>query len=143
MFRSGMITALIVTATLALAACGSLVGALPARPTPFPTLPRLPSVTPITPRPTAPPTPTLTAVPPTPTPEPLLARVAVTANMRSGPGINFDVVSVIEAGSSISLESRQGDWYQIKAPDGMLGWMFITVLDIDPATAEAVPLAAP
>lgn len=149
MFRSGTLfrkltgAAIMLTVTLAMAACGSLASALPARPTPFPTLPRLPSVTPITPRPTAPPTPTLTAVPPTPTPAPLLARVAVVANMRAGPGVGFAVVSVIEAGAGVSLQARQGDWYQVKAPDGTLGWMFVSVLDIDPATAEVVPTAAP
>lgn len=147
MFPSGTIlrraagAALVLATALALSACGSLAGALPPRPSPYPTLPRLPSVTPITPRPTAPPSATPTAVPATPTATPLLARVAVAANMRSGPGLEFAVVSVVEAGVSVSLEQRQGDWYQIRSPAGLLGWMFVSVLDIDPAIAEAVPAA--
>lgn len=122
-----------------LEACADLSAALPERITPVPTLPRLPSVTPVTPSPTRPPT----ATPePTATPLPLLATVAVAANVRAGPSVDFEVVGVVNPGATIRLLGRQNDWYQISA-DEVNGWMSNQVLEIDPEIAAAVPETAP
>lgn len=126
---------------VAISACGDLAAALPPRPTPFPTLPRLPSVTPVTPSPTPLPTPTAPA--PTPTPAPLLARVPGPANVRAGPGTTFTIVGVVDAGDQIDLLGRTGEWYRVSLPDGTLGWMSGQVLEIDPEVAAAVPLVEP
>lgn len=132
---------LIVTLSLALmlAACGDLEAALPERPTPVPTLPRLPSVTPITPSPT--PAPTLTPTL-TPTPRPLVATVARAANVRAGPGTTFDIVGTMEAGVTVILLHRRDDWFAIETVD-VKGWMFRDLLELDPATEQAVPLDLP
>lgn len=123
---------------LVLGACTDLTADLPPRPTPFPTLERLPSVTPVTPSPTPPPTATL--VPPTtPTPIPLPALVATTANLRSNPSLDSSVVLIVEAGQAINLRARQGEWYAIELPGGVSGWMAASVLTIDPAVAASVP----
>jgi SH3-like domain-containing protein len=127
---------------LGLAACGDLAAALPPRPSPFPTLERLPSVTPVTPSPIPTPTPTAIAEP-SPTPTLPLAFVTVNANMRSGPGTDFMIVSVVSAGSSIALSGRQDDWYQVRTADGIEGWMSNLVLEVDPAVADSVPLTQP
>lgn len=126
---------------LALAACGDLVAALPPRPSPFPTLARLPSVTPVTPSPTRPPT----ATPPqaTPTPAPLLVRAPGPANVRSGPGVSFEIVGVVAADDPIELLGRSGDWYRVALADGSVGWMAGQVLGIAPDVAAAVPLVEP
>lgn len=134
--------AIAVGAALVLGACAEVAASLPARPTPVPTLARLPSVTPVTPLPTAPPTPTPVVVP-TPTVAPLEGSVAVTANVRAGPGVEFAVVGVLEAGAAVTLEGRRGDWYQIRGPGDVAGWMAAVVLEVDPDTAGAVPEAAP
>jgi len=126
---------------LALAACGDLAAALPPRPTPFPTFARLPSVTPVTPSPTPPPS--ATPVPATPTPEPLLARAPGPANVRSGPGVSFGIVGVVDADDTVSLLGRTGEWYRVATPDGVTGWMSEQVLDIDPEIAAAVPPVEP
>ncbi|WP_141508728.1 SH3 domain-containing protein [Candidatus Chloroploca asiatica] len=120
--------------------CGDLAAALPERPTPVPTLARLPSVTPVTPSPT----PSVTPLPTlTPTPLPLRGTVAVTANVRSGPGTDFTPVGVFEAGAPVILVSRNGDWFEIIGPGELRGWMFLQVLEIDPTTAAAVPESDP
>jgi hypothetical protein len=139
-YRRAAISAI---AALGLAACGDLAGALPPRPTPFPILAHLPSVTPITPRPTLPATATPVVAMPTPTIELPRALVPANANMRSGPGVDFAIVAVVNAGSRITLSQRQGDWYAVRTIDGQEGWMSNLVLEIDPAIAESVPLAQP
>lgn len=124
---------------LLLAACGDLAEALPERPSPVPTLARLPSVTPVTPSPTPAPTlaPTLT-----PTPRPLVATVARAANVRGGPGTDFAIVGVLEGGATVTLLQRRDDWFVIEAGE-LEGWMFRDLLEIDPATELAVPLELP
>ncbi|GAB4433651.1 MAG: hypothetical protein OHK0015_22600 [Chloroflexi bacterium OHK40] len=134
--------ALLAAVALVLSACAELEAALPPRPSPVPTLARLPTVTPVTPRPTPPPTATALATV-TPTPLALVATVAVGANVRAGPGVGFAIVGVLDAGVTVGLAGRQGDWFQIDAPDGTRGWMAGQVLMIDPATNAAVPTATP
>ena len=136
-------TALSLVAALGLAGCGDLAAALPPRPTPFPLLERLPSVTPVTPSPIPPATVTPHAVTPTPTPDLPHVFVPANANMRSGPGVDFVIVAVISAGSRITLSQRQGDWYEVRTAAGQQGWMSNLVLGVDPATAKSVPLFKP
>ncbi|RRR65413.1 MAG: SH3 domain-containing protein [Candidatus Viridilinea halotolerans] len=124
---------------LLLAACGDLAAALPERPTPVPTLARLPSVTPITPSPTLAPTLTPTL---TPTPRPLVATVARAANVRGGPGTDYAIVGVIEAGVTVTLRSRRDDWFAIETPD-VTGWMFRDLLELTAEIERAVPVALP
>lgn len=123
--------ALSALAALALVACGDLASALPARPSPFPTLARLPSVTPVTPGPTRLPSPTSA---PTRTStivsRPSRALVAVAANLRSGPGLDYAVVTVLDAGTSLTLGEHQGEWYAVQTADGAQGWMSDQVLDL-------------
>ncbi len=132
------------TIALGLAACGDMAAALPPRPTPFPVLEHLPSVTPVTPRPTPPATATrIVTTAPMPTPKPPRVRVPANANMRSGPGVSYTIVAVISAGSSIALSLRQGDWYEVRTADGQVGWMSSLVLEVDPTVAARIPLARP
>lgn len=135
--------ALAASAALAgLGACGDVAASLPARPSPVPTLARLPSVTPVTPRPTAPPTAT-PATDATPTAAPLAGAVARAANVRAGPGVEFAIVGVRDAGARVILAGRFGEWFKIRGVDGLEGWMAGQVLEVDPATAAAVPEVQP
>jgi hypothetical protein len=131
-----------VAALAMLGACADIAASLPARPTPVPTLARLPSVTPVTPRPTAPPTET-PAPAATPTAVALTGTVTTGANVRAGPGVEFAIVGVLGPGDEVTLEGREGEWYQISTPDGLEGWMSGAVLEIDPAINAAVPQAMP
>jgi uncharacterized protein YgiM (DUF1202 family) len=133
--------ALLAAAALAaLAACADVAASLPVRPTPVPTLARLPSVTPVTPRPT-PPTPTPGLA--TPTPEPLTATVAGPANVREGPGVDFGIAGIQAAGDVVTLTGRQGQWYRVRTTAGVVGWIAAQLLEVDPATAAAVPEVSP
>jgi hypothetical protein len=117
--------------------------ALPPSPSPFPTMARLPSVTPVTPSatlaPTFTPQPTLTA---TPTLVPVYEGiVAVGANVRSGPGIEFSIVTSVVAGTQVTLLERQGEWLRVDLDEDTEGWMSEQVIELDPAVATAIPQA--
>ena len=126
---------------LSLGACGDLASALPPRPSPVPTLARLPSVTPATPsatRPPAPPTPIVT-----PTTVPLSVLVAIAANVRAGPGLTFAVVGGFDAGTLVHLQRQHTGWFHVIGPGELTGWVFGQVLELDPATEAAVPTDTP
>ncbi len=124
--------------------CDALSAALPPTPSPFPTLPRLPSVTPEPPSPT--PAPTFTPHP-TSTPVLLTAIASLDANVRNGPGLSYDIINRVPQGQAVILQSRGSDdagspWYQITTQDGEEGWMAEEVLTLDPATVNRVPTIA-
>jgi uncharacterized protein YgiM (DUF1202 family) len=93
--------------------------------TPFPTI--------------APLVPTATAV----ASDVLLALVIRNANIRSGPGTDFEIIGIANEGSQVALRVARDDWYGITTADGLEGWMSEVVLEIDPQTAEAVPVDSP
>ncbi len=130
----------------ALHGCDYISSAMPPSPSPFPTLARLPSVTPLLPTLTPWPTPTLRPGPtPTPTIDPvdLEGTVAVGANLRTGPGTDFAIVTSVVAETSITLLGYAEGWYQVALPDDTEGWMSEQVIEIDPAIATAVPTVSP
>lgn len=132
----------LLVAVLGLVGCSALTGALPPSPSPFPTLARLPSVTPMPP--TAPPAPTRVAASPTPEAAARSARVtAFEANVRLGPGTTFAVVTIVGVGQEVVLRSQNQGWYEVTTPDGKRGWMAALVLDVDPDLAAAVPTVTP
>lgn len=135
------LTLAVVLGLAVLAACADVAASLPARPTPVPTLARLPSVTPVTPRPATPtPTPSIAV---TPTPEPLVGTVLRAANVRQGPGVDFGIAGIQAAGDEVTLTGRRGEWFQVRTATGIEGWMSSQVLEVDPATAAAVPEVSP
>ncbi len=131
--------------TLFISGCVDLAAALPPTPSPFPTLPRLPTVTPVTPEPIRSPVtiilgPSATA---TPSPEQWTGRALFDANVRTGPGTSFPVVTVVPAGTEVTLEGQRANWYVVRLPDGQSGWMAAAVLDVDPVIATRIPVVAP
>ncbi|NJK81492.1 MAG: SH3 domain-containing protein [Chloroflexaceae bacterium] len=128
-----------------LSGCDYIASALPPTPSPFPTLARLPSVTPVTPSPTWTPAPTRTSTPVvTPTPLLLIGTVAVGANVRSGPGTEFPIVTSLVSGTTVTLEARiDAGWYRIVTPEGVEAWMSEQVLDVPPDIVEQIPLVEP
>lgn len=120
--------------------CDAVAGALPPGPTPFPTFARLPTVTPEPPTPS----PGLASDPfPTVTPRPLKGTVIVGANVRTGPGTNFTIITAIVAGNQVTLRGQSEGWYQVVTPDGIEGWMSGEVLSVAPSTAANVPVVSP
>lgn len=80
--------------------------------------------------PTAPPQPT---VPPTEDPTPRGTVTTATANVRTGDGTNYPVITALAQGTVVTLVgiSNQGTgWYQVQLPSGGLGWMSPSVLAV-------------
>lgn len=113
------------------------------------TVAEAPTATPTTAvEPTTPPEPTATvAVTPTATPEvdfasEQVATVANGGNVRRHPLIIENVVAQINAGEQVELLGRtpNGEWYRIRNERDEVGWASVTLLSIDPAVQERVPV---
>lgn len=105
-----------------------------------------------TPEPTVAPTTAPTRVPPTaaptsaPTPSPeqtavYTATVFNGGNIRAAPSLDGAVLGQLHAGEVVTLyeKTSDGQWYYLEAPEAT-GWSSATLLTIDPAVAEQVPL---
>ncbi len=111
----------------------SLVAVLQAQPSPTPAV-----------------SPTLTLIPivvATPT----AASTGVTAsnytnvNVRSGDGLNYPVIARLMVGMTaevLGISSRGTGWYQIRLPDGVIGWVGHNVVQIRGDTSN-LPLVSP
>ncbi len=123
--------------------------------TPKPTFTATPAATPTpvqtnTPTPAPPPPPTDTPVPtdtPPPPPAPLEAVVNDgPVNLRQGPGTNYPRLGQANGGDRLPVLGRNqaGDWYQIRLPDGNVGWIAASLVTLsDPAAAIAVAADIP
>jgi uncharacterized protein YgiM (DUF1202 family) len=131
---------------LLLAACGEAFtqGALPPTPSPFPTLARQPTVTPMGPTPTT--LPTLAPPPPTATPislpDVLQATSLAEANVREGPGEDFSVIYTIPTTETVQLHKREQGWYQVTLSNEIHGWMSEEVLNVPPEMNQALEMLA-
>jgi len=67
--------------------------------------------------------------PPTPTPRPPQIAVEL-ANLRSGPGAGYDLVTTLPQGTIFTPEARNknGDWVFGSTPQGKRGWLFANLL---------------
>jgi uncharacterized protein YgiM (DUF1202 family) len=86
------------------------------------------------------------AVPePAETPEPgtLTAVVFNGGNVREQPNLSGRVVGGVNAGENVTLlqKTESGQWFEIRTPRGEQGWVSVTLLTIDPAVREQVPVA--
>lgn len=80
--------------------------------------------------PTATPSPIPSKTPkPTNTPQPQLEITANSANVRSGPGIEFSSQGVVEGGDIVTVLARTMNegWYLVELPNGNLGWLAASV----------------
>jgi hypothetical protein len=59
---------------------------------------------------------------------PLSLEVARRSNVRKGPGLQFPVLTVLEAGAPVTGYSYKGKWVQVKLEDGSRGWIYQTLL---------------
>lgn len=141
--KAGRFLLLLLLAAPLISGCEYISSALPPTPSPFPTLARLPTVTPEPPSPT--PAPTFTPVPlrPTPTPSPPSGTVTVGSNVRAGPGLDYTVVAGVEQGKKVQLLGTHQGWYKIITPDEVEGWISGELLSINPAVATEVPAIEP
>jgi len=92
-------------------------------------------------------TPTVTAAPTaTATPAAAVRIPAGGTNMRSGPGLNFDLLGRLPENSShlVTGKDETGEWWQIEDPAGQNGraWVAAAVVEFN-GQAEAVPVERP
>ncbi len=53
-------------------------------------------------------------------------------NMRSGPGVDFDVIEVLRRGTFLVLTGNQQDyWVEVETPTGSVGWVSSRYLDFN------------
>ncbi|MDF1715728.1 MAG: SH3 domain-containing protein [Antarcticimicrobium sp.] len=62
----------------------------------------------------------------------------VTLNARSGPGTQYGAKTKLAPGSKVTVLKHQGDWSQVRTPEGLLLWVFGSYL-IDQATQPTAP----
>ncbi len=89
------------------------------------------------------PLPTLTR-PPTSTPQPQIEVIASSANVRQGPGANYEVVGVMVAGDTavILAKTQDGSWYNVQLADGSRVWVASSVVElVNAAQANAIRVA--
>ena len=70
---------------------------------------------------------------PMPTPQPPVQQptyptgvvIAGSLNLRSGPGVNYNTIAVLQGGTTVALLGRNanGSWLKVKAPTGTVGWV--------------------
>lgn len=57
-----------------------------------------------------------------------LAIKSTTANVRSGPGKNYDVMWQVEKNHPILILKKQGQWYQFRDFEGDIGWVHTSLV---------------
>ena len=55
--------------------------------------------------------------------------LANSLNVRSGPGTDNPAVDSIKKGEVLTLVSQEGEWAQVRLPDGTLGWVAMKFLE--------------
>ena len=61
--------------------------------------------------------------------------VAEKANVRGGPGTNYDKTGTLAAGDALRVLARFQDWYQAQRSDGQTIWIAADLLDLNPTAA--------
>ena len=75
-------------------------------------------------------------------PQPIAAVVAAeSANVRGGPGTNYDKVGALPAGTQLQVLAQVDGWYQARSSDGRVLWVAAELLDLDPVVADFLPQA--
>ena len=63
-------------------------------------------------------------------------------NLRDGPGTNYIGMTKIGAGVSLDLLARYNDWFQVQAPNSVVGWVQADLLEIAPGVVERIEVVA-
>ena len=65
--------------------------------------------------------------------------VADLANVRGGPGTDYDKVGSLPAGTPLQVLAQYNGWYQARRDDGSIVWVAAELLDLDAAVADFLP----
>lgn len=81
----------------------------------------------------------------TPTPVPQVQVVSNSVNLRTGPGTEYETVSVAVAGDTYEViaKNSDGSWYNVRLEDGTRAWIAVSVIEaVDAASLASVRTAA-
>jgi hypothetical protein len=59
----------------------------------------------------------------TPFPEPISLMLKATSNLRKGPGLEFEILDVLQVGTPVNGYSFKGPWLHVENGDGTTGWI--------------------
>ncbi|MBT9172376.1 MAG: N-acetylmuramoyl-L-alanine amidase LytC [Syntrophomonadaceae bacterium] len=62
-------------------------------------------------------------------------------NVRSGPDASFARLGTVSRGTRLSVQGSQGDWLQVRLPEGLSGWVFATYTGA--GAPQPAPVASP
>lgn len=64
--------------------------------------------------------------------------VTTNVNVRGGPGTIFRIIDILSPGETAVADGRNdaGDWVRVTLPDGVLGWLFVGILNVEGEVAE-------
>ncbi len=57
-------------------------------------------------------------------------------NVRTGPGTNNSIITVVRTGSTVVVIGNSGKWSRIRIPDGRLGWVYTPLLSSTKVSAK-------
>ncbi|HEX6385284.1 MAG TPA: SH3 domain-containing protein, partial [Anaerolineae bacterium] len=87
-------------------------------------------------------TPTVTH---TPTPRPEVRVIVSSGSLRTGPGTNYTILHFLFEGEVVLVIGKdpRNEWYNVRLPDGTLGWLAASVSEpVNAMAMTAVPVAA-
>ena len=86
-----------------------------------------------------------TVVTMTPPPKPQAVVAVSKANLRSGPGEVYPVITTYPAGTQMNVlgRSRDGTWLYVTTPDGRMGWIEVRTVDVKFNIGDLSEVAAP
>lgn len=66
-------------------------------------------------------------------------------NLRDGPGTGYQVMDTYRQGTVVDVQGRNAasDWLQVQMPDGRVGWMIASQLQVNVPLAQVVVASAP
>jgi cell wall-associated NlpC family hydrolase len=74
--------------------------------------------------------------------QPVPAAIAAdSANVRNGPGTNYDKIAELPAGTPLQVFAQYEGWYQARSGDGRMFWIAAELLNLDAIVADFLPEA--
>lgn len=59
-------------------------------------------------------------------------------NLRSGPGFDDHITSVLQPGLSVTIVEELSPWFKVQLPDGQTGWVYRQFIQMDPVASSDV-----
>ena len=74
--------------------------------------------------------------------QPIAAAVAAdSANVRGGPGAEYDKLGELPSGTALQVLAQANGWYQVRLDNGRVVWIVAELLNLSARSAEIVPEA--